>query len=132
VQLKIHSPFTQNPGAVSTWQQDGIIWLNMVVVNCGEERFEHDAGFYIEFDPELIDFEPVAVWGGALDPGESSTLKLTFHETAATDPGQPIDVIAHATHAACYFSSEDCSSQTSFPMTFIYEDELPYFMGEEK
>jgi hypothetical protein len=37
VQLKIHSPFTQNPGAVSTWLRDGITWLNMSVLNCGDE-----------------------------------------------------------------------------------------------
>jgi len=130
VQLKIHSPYTQNPGAVPSWERDAIIWLNMTVLNCSDERFEHDAGFFMEFDPEVIAFEPVSIWGGTLGPGESSILKVTFQETADTDQGREIDVIAHASHAACYYSSEDCSAQTSFPMTFVFEGDLPYFEGE--
>jgi hypothetical protein len=132
VQLKIHSPYTQNPGGVSSWEQEAIIWINMTVLNCGDERFEHDAGFAMEFDPEVIAFSPVEIWGGALDPGESSTLKVTFQQTEVTDPGREIDVVARATHAACYYSEEDCTPQTSFPMTFTFEDELPYFEGEEE
>jgi hypothetical protein len=132
VQLKIHSPYTQNPGAVPTWARDDIIWLNMTVLNCGDERFEHDAGFNMEFDPEIINFEPAFIWGGPLDPGESSTLKVTFRETATTDQGQEIDVVAKANHAACYHNSEDCSLQTSFPMTFTFDGDLPYFEGEEE
>jgi hypothetical protein len=65
-----------------------------------------------------------------LGPGESSELKVEFQQTESTDPGRDVDVTLHASHSDCFYSGTDCSPQASFPMTFIFEDELPYFEGE--